>query len=99
MVAGDGRIILAADLVSATVLFSIVCRGRASRFGDCSIGVVAGLVCLAVSVIALVNLVAITSDLEITVRVQIGWGLWLTALSSAVLVATGLSAAWRPPRA
>ncbi len=78
-----------------------MCRGRASRYGDRWIGLIAGLICLAVSVIVIVivNLVAITGDLELTVRVQIGWGLWLTTLSSAVLVVTGLNAAWRTPRA
>lgn len=88
---------MALGIVSAIALFSILARGGKSRIGDRWLGVAIGVVCLVTSIVDIVDIVDVSSMttevFDRTVGVQIGWGLWLTALSSAVLCLTGLTVA------
>ncbi|WP_418345935.1 DUF2510 domain-containing protein [Rhodococcus pyridinivorans] len=91
---GDGAVTLVLGIVSAIALFSILARGGKSRIGDRWLGVAIGVVCLVTSIVDIVDVSSMTTEVfDRTVGVQIGWGLWLTALSSAVLCLTGLTVA------
>ncbi|MFV9431595.1 MULTISPECIES: DUF2510 domain-containing protein [Rhodococcus] len=91
---GDGGITLALGIVAAIALFSILARGGKSRIGDRWLGVIAGVICLVISLVDIMDVSSMSTEVfDRTVGVQIGWGLWLTALSSAALCLTGLTVA------
>ncbi|WP_083584003.1 DUF2510 domain-containing protein [Rhodococcus zopfii] len=91
---GDGAVTLALGIISAIALFSILGRGGVSRIGDRWIGVVAGVICVVISIVDIIHVTSITTEMfNRTVGAQVGWGLWLTGLSSAVLCVTGLTVA------
>ncbi|USI92898.1 DUF2510 domain-containing protein [Rhodococcus pyridinivorans] len=91
---GDGALTLVLGILSAIALFSILARGGISRFGDRWIGVFTGVICVVVSIVDIMNLTSVTTEVfDRTIGAQVGWGLWLTGLSSAVLCVTGLTVA------
>lgn len=91
---GDGAFTLALGIVSTIALFSILSRGGVSRIGDRWIGVGAGVICLVVCIVDIMNITSATTEVfDRTIGAQVGWGLWLTALASAVLCLTGLTVA------
>ncbi len=93
-ISGDGAVTLVLGIVSMIAMFSILSRGGISRIGDRWIGVGAGVICLVISIPNIMNVTSATTEVfDRTIGAQVGWGLWLTALSSAVLCLTGLTVA------
>lgn len=90
---------LALGIISTIALFSILARCGVCRTGDRWIGVVAGVICVAISIVDILYVISITTEMfNRTVGAQVGWCLWLTGLSSAVLCVTGLTVAKRTRR-
>lgn len=91
---GDGVFTLILGIASTIAMFTILSRGGISRIGDRWIGVGAGVICLVISLVDIMNISAQTTELfDRTIGAQVGWGLWLTGLCSAVLCLTGLTVA------
>ncbi|WP_241387682.1 hypothetical protein [Rhodococcus sp. CH91] len=79
---GGGGITLALGIVVAIALLSILARGGKSRIGDRWIGVVTGVICLVISIVDIMDVGSMSTEVFApALGVQIGRGLWLTALS------------------
>lgn len=93
-ISGDGVFTLILGLASMIAMFLILSRGGISRIGDRWIGVGACVICLVISIPNIMNVSSVTTEVfDRTIEAQVGWGLWLTALSSAVLCLTGQTVA------
>jgi hypothetical protein len=91
---GDGMITLVLGVISAVALFTLFSRGPKGGFIIRWIGPVVGVVCLVIAIVDIMNLSSNTTELfGETIGVQIGWGLWLMAISSAVLCLTSTTVA------
>ena len=96
-VEGDGVITLVLGVIAAVALFVRLSRGSgewaALRWGVPVIGVL----CVAISVYDLFEVTSITAEFfGEPIGVQVGWGLWLLLISSAVLCLTSASVVKRP---
>ncbi len=92
---GDGTITLILGIACGIALFTVLNLGRTSdglRWAAPIAGVVsvAGLACLVVAIIDIVHILsAPTTDIfGVTIGVQVEWGLWMVAISSAALFVT-----------
>lgn len=86
---GDGVITLALGVVSTTALFTLLSRGPGVASILRWVGPAVSVVCLSISIYDIMNVTAHTAEFfGETIGVQIGWGLWLVALSSVVLLLT-----------
>ncbi len=94
-VEGDGTLTLILGIASGVALFTLLNLGR-TRVGlrwlaRIAMGVsLAGLLCLVTAINDISNVLsAPTTDLfGVTIRVQVEWGLWMVAISSAALFVT-----------
>ncbi len=91
---GDGWMTLGIGVLSAIALFSILTRGGKAHRGDRWIGAGAGVICLVISIASIMDVMSQTTEVfDRTIGIQVGWGLWLVAISSATLFLTGLTVA------
>ena len=94
-VGGDGTITLILGVLSGVALFTLLNLGRKGVglrwLTRIAWGVaVAGLPCLVIAIIDIVDVLSrdTTDVFGVTIRLQVEWGLWMVAISSAALFAT-----------
>jgi len=94
---GDGIITLVLGAVATALLFVRFSREGNTKAALRWIAPAMGVICLVMAIYDLFEVSSITGEFfGETVGVQIGWGLWLLLLSSAVLCLTSSSISRRP---
>lgn len=103
-VGGDGTITLILGIIAGAALFAVLNLSR-TRVDS---GWMVGLTCLAFLAGLVAAIVAVADIFEVTSRktelfgnsigAQVGWGLWMVAIASVVLVATSIVVATQVPK-
>lgn len=103
-VGGDGTITLILGIIAGVALFAVLNLARTKAQSSWMVGLsvlatVAGLVCL---IVAIMDIFEVTSRkaefFGKTIGAQVGWGLWMVAIASAVLTITAVVVATQIPR-
>jgi hypothetical protein len=105
-IGGDGTITLILGCASGVALFTLLNLGRTNaglgwQRSIASAVSIAGLLCLIIAIIDIHHVLSMTATdvFGVTIRVQVEWGLWMVAISSAALFATALVVAVQVGRA
>lgn len=93
-VEGDGLIMLILGAISAAALFTLLVRGGKAGFVHRWISTAVGVVCLVIAIVDIMDVASRTTELfGREVGAQVGWGLWMAALSAAALCLTASTVA------
>lgn len=95
---GDGIITLILGVVAVIALFVLFSRGSGGLSALRWVGPVVSVVCLGIAIYDIMNVSSHTAKFfGETIGIQIGWGLWLVAISSVILFLTSTTVAKKSP--
>jgi hypothetical protein len=101
---GDGTITLILGIIAGAALFAVFNLGRTRvnagwMIGLTSLACLAGLVSLITAVADIYEVTSRKAELfGNTIGAQVGWGLWMVAIASFVLIATTIVVATQVPK-
>lgn len=94
---GDGIITLVLGVLSTVAMFTLFSRGSADGNVIRWVGPAVSVICLGIAIYDIMNVSSHTAEFfGETIGIQIGWGLWLVAISSAILFLTSTTVAKKP---
>lgn len=94
---GDGMITLILGVLSAVAMFTLFSRGSAGGTVVRWVAPAASVISLGIAIYDIMDVSSHTAEFfGETIGVQIGWGLWLVVISSAILFLTSTTVAKKP---
>lgn len=94
---GDGIITLILGALSTVALFTLFSRGPVGGNVIRWVAPAVSVICLGIALYDIMNVSSHTADFfGETIGIQIGWGLWLVAISSVILFLTSTTVAKKP---
>lgn len=94
---GDGIITLILGALSTVALFTLFSRGPVGGNVIRWVAPAVSVICLGIALYDIMNVSSHTAEFfGETIGIQIGWGLWLVAIASAILLLTSTTVAKKP---